>query len=142
MIIPDVNLLLYAVITGYPQHTRAREWWERSINSRAQVGLSHPVLFGFLRIATNPRVHTSPLAIDTAAGYLRGWLEQPNVELLPPGQTHLETVLGLLQNIGSAGNLTTDAQIAAYAIEYRGELFTNDTDFAKFPGLKWTNPLK
>ncbi|MDT3440099.1 MULTISPECIES: type II toxin-antitoxin system VapC family toxin [unclassified Pseudofrankia] len=142
MIIPDVNLLLYAVFTGYPQHARARAWWEQSINSHAHIGLSHPVLFGFLRIATNPRVHASPMAIEAAAGYMRGWLAQPNVELLPPGPNHLETVLGLLQDIGSAGNLTTDAQIAAYAIEYRGELFTNDTDFAKFPRLKWSNPLK
>lgn len=142
MIVPDVNLLLYAVISGFPHHSRAHAWWERTVNSNARVGLTQPAVFGFLRIATNARILQSPLAVNDAVGYVRGWLTQPNVALLTPGANHLDIALGLLQDIGTAGNLTTDVQLAAYAIEHRGEIHSNDTDFARFPNLKWVNPLQ
>lgn len=141
MIIPDVNLLLYAVISGFPQHPRAHTWWENTINSPTQVGLTQPALFGFLRIATNARILTSPVPVPQAVGYVRDWLAQPNVDLLVPGPHHLDTALGLLEQAGTAGNLTTDAQLAAYAIEHNAEMHSNDTDFARFPDLKWINPL-
>lgn len=142
MIVPDVNLLLYAVISGFPQHHRARAWWEQTINSQARVGLTPPALFGFLRIATNARVLQSPLAVSDAIGYVHDWLAQPNVDLLTTGPRHLDIALGLLQDVGAAGNLTTDVQLAAFAIEHRGEMHSNDTDFARFPNLNWVNPLK
>ncbi|WP_131784521.1 TA system VapC family ribonuclease toxin [Protofrankia symbiont of Coriaria ruscifolia] len=142
MIVPDVNLLLYAVISGFPQHPRAHAWWERTINSPARVGLTQPALFGFLRIATNARILQSPLAVNDAVAYVRDWLAQPNVDLLVPGTEHLRIALELLAEIGTAGNLTTDVQLAAYAIEHQGEMHSNDTDFARFPNLKWTNPLQ
>ncbi|HEX3648033.1 MAG TPA: type II toxin-antitoxin system VapC family toxin [Pseudonocardiaceae bacterium] len=139
---PDVNLLLYAVISGFAYHQRAQEWWERTVNSTTRVGLAQPALFGFLRIATNARVLASPLAVADAIAYVRDWLAQPNVELLIPGPHHLDTTLRLLQGIGTAGNLTTDAQLAAYAVEHDAEMHSNDTDFARFPDLKWVNPLQ
>jgi toxin-antitoxin system PIN domain toxin len=142
VIVPDVNLLLYAVVSGFPQHPRAREWWEQTVNSPARVGLTQPALFGFLRIATNARVLQSPLAVNDAIEYVHGWLAQPNVDLLVPGPNHLHIALGLLAEIGTAGNLTTDVQLAAYAIEHQGEMHSNDTDFARFPDLKWINPLR
>jgi toxin-antitoxin system PIN domain toxin len=142
VIIPDVNLLLYASITAFPQHSRARAWWEQTINSDKHVGLAQPALFGFLRIATNARLLQTPLTVDAAVGYVQDWLAQPNVHLLTPGPDHLHITLGLLRDIGTAGNLTTDAQLAAYAIEHKGEMYSNDTDFARFPDLKWINPLK
>lgn len=142
MIIPDVNLLLYAVVSGFPQHARARGWWEDTLNSPAQVGVAQPVLFGFLRIATSRRVLESPLPVADAIDYFDSWLALPNVDLLIPGPGHLRTALDLLTEIGTAGNLTTDAQIAAYAIENRGEIHSNDTDFARFTGVKWVNPLQ
>lgn len=142
MIIPDVNMLLYAVISGFPQHARAHAWWEQAINSPARIGLTHPAVFGFLRIATNARVLESPLPVKDAIGYIQDWLGQPNVDLLAPGTQHLPTALGLLEEIGTAGNLTTDVQLAAYAIEHQGEIHSNDTDFARFPQVKWINPLK
>lgn len=142
MIVPDVNLLLYAVISGFPQHPRAHVWWERTINSDARVGLTQPALFGFLRIATNARILQSPLAINEAIDYVRDWLAQPNVNLLTPGPNHFNIALELLQDIGTAGNLTTDVQLAAYAIEHQGEMHSNDTDFARFSNLKWINPLQ
>ncbi|MFL6118962.1 type II toxin-antitoxin system VapC family toxin [Actinophytocola sp.] len=142
MIVPDVNLLLYAVISGFPQHARAHAWWEQTINSPAVVGLAHPAVFGFLRIATNGRILQSPLAVEDATEYVHEWLTQPNVDLLTPGPRHLDIAFDLLRGIGTAGNLTTDVQLAAYAIEHQGELHSNDTDFARFPGLKWANPLR
>lgn len=142
MIIPDVNLLLYAVISGFPQHPRAHAWWQDALNGSARLGLTQPALFGFLRIATNARILTSPLPIPHAVGYIRDWLAQPNVDLLVPGTRHLAVTLRLLEDVGTAGNLTTDAQLAAYAIENNAEMYSNDTDFARFPGLKWVNPLQ
>lgn len=141
MIIPDVNLLLYAVISGFPQHPRAHAWWEQTVNSPTRVGLTQPALFGFLRIATNARVLQSPLAVNDAIEYVHDWLAQPNVELLVPGPNHLNIALGLLAGVGTAGNLTTDVQLAAYAIEHQAEMHSNDTDFARFSDLKWVNPL-
>src|SRR5262249_24156868 len=85
MIIVDVNLLLYAVISGFPQHQTARTWWEGLLNSPMEVGLTSPAIFGFLRIATNPRVLESPLPVEAASRYLREWLERPNVQFVTPG---------------------------------------------------------
>jgi toxin-antitoxin system PIN domain toxin len=106
------------------------------------VGLTHPALFGFIRIATSARILETPLPLDDAVDVVHDWLAQPNVELLTPGPRHLAISLELLQQIGTAANLTTDVQLAAYAVEHRGEMHSNDTDFARFPDLKWVNPLR
>lgn len=142
MIIPDVNLLLYAVVTGFPQHGRAHAWWQDTVNGPARIGLTHPALFGFLRIATNGRVLDAPLPTADATAYVRDWLSQPNVDLLTAGPRHLDIALGLLDSLGTAGNLTTDVQLAAHAIESDAEIHSNDTDFARFAGLRWTDPLR
>ena len=142
MIVPDVNLLLYAVVSGFPQHLRARTWWEQSINGSTPIGLTHPAVFGFLRIVTSGRVLQTPLPVDAAVGYVQEWLAQPNVELLVPGSNHLSIALDLLREIGTAGNLTTDVQLAAYAVEHGAEMHSHDTDFARFPDLTWVNPLR
>jgi toxin-antitoxin system PIN domain toxin len=141
VIVPDVNLLLYANITAFPLHEQARTWWEETVNSTDTIGLTAPAIFGFLRIATSARVFESPMAIDAAAGTVRSWLAQPNIILLAQGPEHLDIALRLLSGVGTAGNLTTDVQLAAYAIEHRAELHSNDTDFGRFPELDWVNPL-
>lgn len=141
MIIPDVNLLLYATITGFPQHERSRAWLEGVINGSAQVGLTAPAVFGYLRIATSGRVLTSPMSITDAIGRVKEWLSQPNVTFLVPGPGHLEIAFGLLGPMGTGANLTTDVQLAAYAIEQDADLHSNDTDFGRFPGLRWIDPL-
>lgn len=142
MIIPDVNLLLYAIIDGYPQHERARGWLERAVNGPTQIGMTSPAIFGFLRISTNARVMESPLPVDDAVGYVRDWLARPNVYYLMSGPEHLDIALGLLKDAGTAGNLTTDVQLAAFAIEHNGELHSYDADFGRFAGLNWVNPLR
>lgn len=141
MIVVDVNLLLYAVITGFPHHPEARAWWEQTLNGTNEVGLAGPALFGFLRLSTNPRVLTSPLHVEQAVTYVRDWLDRPLVRFLLPGPRHLDIAFGLLRELGTAGNLTTDVQLAALAIEHGAELHSNDTDFARFPQLHWENPL-
>ena len=141
MIIPDVNLLLYAVVTAFPQHGAAHTWWEETINSAVEVGLASPAIFGFIRIATNPRVLSPPLPVEAATGYISTWLSQPNISHLIPGPRHLEIAFGLLAGVGTGGNLTTDVQLAALALEYDADICSNDADFARFPGLSYLNPL-
>lgn len=141
MIVPDVNLLLYAEVDAFPQHARARRWWEEVMNGERQVGIAPVCLFGFLRMATNRRVLTDPLPIDDAIERVQRWLERPHVVFLVPGSRHLETAFRLFRSLGTSGNLTTDVQIAAHAVEYNGEVFSNDADFGRFEGVPWVNPL-
>lgn len=139
--IPDVNLLLYAEIDAYPQHAAARTWWEDSLSGERRVALPSVVIFGFLRIATNRRIFEEPLALSEALARVETWLERSNAMFLGPGPRHLETAFQLLRSLGTGGNLTTDVQLAAYAIENQAELCSNDLDFGRFAGLRWINPL-
>lgn len=141
MIVPDVNLLLYAHVTAFSQHARARRWWQELMNGSRGVGLAAPALFGFVRLATNPRVLDPPLAIGTALEHVEGWLDRPHVHFLQPGPRHLEIAFGLLRELGAGANLTTDVQLAALAIEHQGEVHSNDGDFGRFAGLRWVNPV-
>ncbi|HEX6337121.1 MAG TPA: type II toxin-antitoxin system VapC family toxin [Jiangellaceae bacterium] len=141
MIIPDVNLLMHATIDGFPHHETARTWWEDALNGSVPVGLTPPAIFGFLRLSTNPRVLEMPMTITDASGHVRDWMAQPHVDLLLPGPKHLDIAFGLLETVGTAGNLTTDAQLAAYAIEQKAELHSNDADFGRFADVTWINPI-
>lgn len=142
MIVPDINLILYAEIAAFPEHAEARRWWEGVLSGPDEVGLTPPVVFGFVRIATNPRMFDPPLAVDDALDRVTAWLQQPHSRALVPGPRHLEIAFRLLRNLGAAGNLTTDAQLAAFAMENNATLHSNDTDFGRFPGLRWDNPLR
>lgn len=141
MIVPDINLLLYASIDSFSQHKAARTWWERCLSEQREVGIPSPVLFGFIRIATNGRIFNPPLSVASALEIVSGWLARSHVRILHPGPRHLEIAFGLLVELGTAANLTTDVQIAALAIESQAELHSADTDFARFPQLRWSNPL-
>jgi hypothetical protein len=142
VIVPDVNLLLYAEIDAFAEHAAARAWWETLLASERQVGLAAVAVFGFLRLSTNRRVFREPLPVADALTRVRGWLSVPNTSFLVPGTRHLETAFRLLEQLGTAANLTTDVQLAAHAIEHGGELHSNDGDFARFEGLLWVNPLE
>jgi hypothetical protein len=141
MIVPDVNLLLYAHITAFPEHARARRWWEGLMGGSREVGIAGPALFGFLRLATNPRVLDRPLGVGDALGRVEEWLDRPHVHFVQPGPRHLEIAFDLLRKVGAAANLTTDVQLAAFAIEQQGEVHSNDADFGRFPRLRWVNPI-
>jgi uncharacterized protein len=141
VIIPDINLLLYAQVAAFPEHEQARRWWEGLMNGARDVGIAAPALFGFVRLASNPRVLDRPMAVDEAITRVEAWLARPHVHFVQPGPRHLEIAFGLLRHMGSAAQLTTDAQLAALAIEHQGEVHSNDTDFGRFPQLRWVNPL-
>jgi len=141
MIVPDINLLLYAVIDTFPAHEQAKTWWEGLLGGSAYVGLPSVVVFGFIRIATNPRIFDTPMSGTEATTRVDRWLQQPRVHHVHGGQRHLQIAFDLIERLGTAANLTTDIQIAAIAIETQAEVHSNDGDFGRFPGLRWTNPL-
>lgn len=141
MILPDINLLVYAYNRDAPHHAESRTWWEGLLNGPQSVGLPWAVVCGFVRLMTHPAVLVTPLDPGRAVGHVRSWFDFPSVEVLEPGPRHLEIFERILGAVGVAANLTTDAHLAAIAIEYQCELHSNDADFSRFPGLRWRNPL-
>lgn len=141
MILPDINLLVYAYNRHAPHHAEARAWWEGLLNSPQTVGIPWAVVCGFVRLMTHPAVLVNPLDPGRALYHVRSWFGRPLVEVLEPGPRHLEILERMLSAAGVAANLTTDAHLAAIAIEHQCELHSTDTDFARFPGLRWRNPL-
>ena len=137
----DLNLLIYAVNRDSECHDTARCWLEKTLSGKEPVGLAWVVVLGFLRIATNSRILQKPLSPDQALGVVDGWLAQPVVRLLQPGEEHWRILRSLLTHSGTAGNLTTDAHLAALAIENGCELCSTDHDFGRFARLQWMNPL-
>jgi toxin-antitoxin system PIN domain toxin len=142
MILPDVNLLFHAYNQESPVHAGARAWWERLMNGAGTVGLAWVVILGFVRVATHPRILAHPLPVAPACALARAWLDQPQVTIVHPGGRHGAILFELLERLGVGGNLTTDAHLAALAIEHQAELNSTDADFARFPGLRWDNPLR
>jgi toxin-antitoxin system PIN domain toxin len=140
MISPDVNVLIHAYNNRALHHQAASVWWEQTLTLNRPVGLSWNTILAFLRITTRRGVLADPLPPAAAIRYVRSWLAVPGVQILTPGEKHAEILFGLLESVGTAGNLTTDAHLAALAIEYRAEVASTDTDFARFPGLRWFDP--
>jgi uncharacterized protein len=138
---PGANLLIYAFDETSPGHVRARTWVEESLSGPEPVGFAWTVLLAFLRITTRPRIFEHPLGPSEAFEIVEGWLAKPNAVVLHPTERHLGVLRGLLEPLGTAGNLTTDAHLAALAIEHGAELCSADPDFGRFPGLRWNNPL-
>lgn len=141
MKLPDVNLLLYAVDAEAPRHTPARAWLENALSGTEEVAFARAVLLGFVRISTNPAAFEDPLDANEAFGYVEEWLARPVATTLAPGPDHVALMRELLEPLGVAGNLTSDAHLAALAIEHGAELCSSDSDFGRFKGLRWTDPL-
>lgn len=141
MIVPDVNLLVFAHDEAAPFHTVARTWWESALNASEPVGLPWAVALGFVRITTHRSILLRPLPVQDALDYVSSWLERENVVALESTPGHWDRISAGIRALGAAGNLTTDAHIAALAIEHGAEVHSNDQDFGRFPGLKWVNPL-
>lgn len=141
MIVPDINLLVYAYDSSSPFHSKAVPWWQSYLSGTEPVGLLDVVLFGFARIVTHPRVFRNPMTAAEAAGHVRSWLDQPPVQVLAPGSAHVMDTLALLESLGTAGNLVTDAHIAALIMDHEAVLHTADADFVRFPKLRWFNPI-
>lgn len=137
----DTNLLIYATDQDSVHHAKIKPWFEKTLSGEEPVAFAWVVLLGFLRITTNPRVFPTPLTPEDATGIIDGWLAFPSVRVLSPGTEHWRILKDLLASSGTAGNLTTDAHLAALAIENGCELVSTDSDFARFARLRWVNPL-
>ncbi len=141
MIIPDVNLLVYAYDSESQWNGRASEWWVSCLSGVEPVGLSWMVALGFIRLWTNPRVFVNPMTVNLAVSHVESWAARRVVRWIHPGPKHAELLFGFLRSEGKGGNLTTDAHLAALALEFRGVVHTADTDFLRFPQVDWINPL-
>ena len=123
-------------------HPAARNWLEETLSGTTSVGLAWLVAIAFIRITTHPRILQRPLRSDAALRYVSGWLEQPAVRPLNPGERHWLILSRLLADHGAGGNLTNDAHLAAIAIEHGATLCSADHDFQRFAGLDFCNPLQ
>ena len=141
MIVPDVNLLVYAYDSASPRHGRARAWLEGVLSRREPVGIPWVVALGFVRIITSRTVMLHPMPAGLALSHLRSWLDWPSVDVVQPGPRHLDILAAFAEAGTLTSNLATDAHIAAIALETSATVHSNDTDFGRFPGLRWTNPL-
>lgn len=141
MIVLDANLLLYAYDRVSTHHAKARTWIEQLFSGTALIGLPWQTISAFLRIMTNPRLPGERFTLEEAVQVVDGWLDQPNVKLLAAGDHHWILFRQMVIEGQAAGALISDAHLAALAMEYGGVLHTTDRDFARFPGLRWKNPL-
>lgn len=141
MKLPDVNLLLYAMDTSSPRHAAARRWVEEQFSGTETVALAWMVLLAFVRLATQSRVFSSPLTGSDALDLIDEWLALPCVTVVHPTDRHAAHLRDLLAPLGTAGNLTSDAHLAALAIEHGATLYSCDADFSRFSGLRWRDPL-
>jgi toxin-antitoxin system PIN domain toxin len=142
MILIDANLLIYAVKRDSPVHRESREWLEQVLRGAEPVGFAWVVLLAFLRLTTRRRLFEHPLSIKAALDIVDSWLEQPASTTVHPGRDHARILRKLLLTSGAGGNTTTDAHLAALAIEQDAELYSDDRDFRQFAGLRWRNPLQ
>jgi toxin-antitoxin system PIN domain toxin len=141
LILVDANILLYAEDSLHPRNQQAREWWDGRLSQTETVCLCWTVLSAFIRIGTNPRVFEHPLSLEQALARVQSWLDQPCTRVVRPTERHWTVFQQMLTDGQAVANLVTDAHLAALAIEHGCELASTDADFARFPKLKWRNPL-
>ncbi len=141
MILPDLNVLLYAYNPHAPQHAKALDWWQKAVDGSELIGLPHEIPFGFVRIATNPRLGAATVSLSDARNVVESWLNLAHARILLPGPDHWTQVMDLMAQTHSAGKVLSDAILATYAISNNATLYSNDSDFARFHGLQWENPI-
>ena len=142
MRIVDTSILLPAITPSLPQHEAARKALESAINSDRPVGLCWVVVNAFLRITTKPGLFAKPLRIDEAWDFVERWLEHENVRVVQESEDHARLWSELLRQAGTGGDLTTDAWIAAIALAHGASVLSLDSDFARFPNLRWETPMQ
>ena len=141
MIVLDANLLLYAYDASSPHHQAAQKWLQKTFSADELIGIPWQSVGAFLRIVTNVRLPGQRTTLEQALEVVDLWFEQPNVRFLTPSERHWPLLRQMMIEGKARGPLLTDAQLAALTIEHGGVLHTTDRDFARFPGLRWTNPL-
>lgn len=140
-VLVDANLLLWAHHSSFPEHARARAWWAETLSTAPLVGIPWPTSLAFLRISTHPRAFERPLDLESGWAVVDGWLSRTNVRIPVPTERHREILRDVLLGARATGNHTSDAHLAALAIEWGLELCSADRDFARYPGLRWRDPL-
>ena len=141
MILVDANILLYAEDQLSPSHDAARAWWDAELSGSSPVCLCWTILGAFIRISTNPRVFEHPLSLDQALARIQSWMDQPCTRIVGPTERHWTMFQKMLRDGQAVANLVTDAHLAALAAEHGCELISTDSDFSRFPGIRWRNPL-
>ncbi|MCI0411812.1 type II toxin-antitoxin system VapC family toxin [bacterium] len=141
MIVPDINLLIYAYNELAPHHLRSKRWWEKLLSEDTVVSIPWAVTLGFVRLMTHRQVLETPLPVSECCSIVEEWFSRPNVQPLEPGSRHFSIFKDFLSAAGAGGNLVTNAHIAAMVVEHSCELHSNDSDFLRFAGLKLVNPL-
>ena len=138
----DANLLIYATDADNPFHDDAARWLTTTLTGSRRVGLPWQSLWAFVRITTHPRVSERPLTVDQAWSVVEGWVALDTTWHPNPGPGHARILGDLLRSRHVAGNLVTDAQLAALALEHGLAVYSADADFARFPEVDWVNPLR
>jgi hypothetical protein len=142
MILVDANILLYAEDKLSPFHEEARVWWDTQLSGESPVCLCWPIITAFVRISTNRQIFKNPLTMKQAIRRVQSWIDQPNVRLIDSTESHWRIFQTMLNEGQAIANLVSDAHLAALAIEHGCLLYSTDSDFSRFPKLKWKNPLK
>lgn len=141
MILVDANILLYAEDQLSPHHVQARTWWDAQLSGHSPVCLCWTVLGAFIRVGTNARVFNHPLSLDQALSRVQDWTEQPCVRVVSATERHWAVFQKMLREGQAVANLVTDAHLAALSVEHGCELISTDSDFSRFSGIRWRNPL-
>jgi len=141
VIVVDANLLIYSYDTESPHHKKSRAWVEKIFSDIEPVGLPWQTVSAFLRVITNRRLPGSRLTVEQAIEIVEAWLEQPNIRIIVAGDDHWSVLKRMIMEGRASGPLVSDAELVALTVEYGGVLYTSDRDFARFPGLRWKNPL-
>ena len=141
MIVIDANLLIYSYDLDSTYHKKSRAWLEEALSGAEAVGLPWQSVSAFLRVITNRRLSEMRVSLQQAVQVVDEWLQQPNVQMLVPADQHWSVLRQMILEGQASGPLVSDAEIAAITIEHGGVLHTADRDFARFPGLRWKNPL-
>ncbi len=141
MRVVDANVLLYAVNQDSVHHTIIRAWWEDAVNGDEPIGLCWTVLLAFMRVSTNPRAFLRPLEPHQAVAIIDAWLAHPNIRAVSEADDHWSVLRRMIDDAGTAGNLTSDAHLASIAVSHGAVLVSCDSDFGRFRGLRWENPL-
>jgi uncharacterized protein len=141
LILPDVNVLLYAFRTDAENHPSYRTWLEEVVNGETAYAISPQVLASVIRLATHPRIFARPSRLADALAFASVLVAQPHCQIIQPGPRHWGIFTALCRKANTNGNLVQDAWLAALAIEWGCEWITTDRDFARFDGLRWRAPI-